>query len=104
MFAVIFRSVRTDEHEDLYQQWANRMSEAVMQIAGYHSHMSFRDPATRAGVTIAYFETEEAIHQWREFPDHLAAQELGREMFYLEYTVEVAQIVRDYSWSKMLSN
>ncbi len=101
MFAVIFRSLRSHDHEDLYGQWSERMSTAVAQVDGYSSHVSFRDPSTREGVTIAYFENEEAIRHWREFPEHLEAQELGRESFYLNYTVQVAEIVRDYSWSRL---
>ena len=101
MFAVIFRSLRSHDHEDLYAQWSERMSTAVAQVDGYSSHVSFRDPSTREGVTIAYFENEEAIRHWREFPEHLEAQELGRGSFYLNYTVQVAEIVRDYLWSRL---
>lgn len=99
MFAVIFRSIRSHDHEDLYGQWSERMSAAVTQVEGYSSHFSFRDPSTREGVTVAYFENEEAIRHWREFPDHLEAQRLGRDSFYLNYTVQVAEIVREYSWN-----
>lgn len=98
MFAVIFRSLRRQDNDDLYAQWSERMSAAVTEVDGYSSHVSFRDPSTREGVTIAYFENEEAIRHWREFPEHLEAQQLGRESFYLNYTVQVAEIVRDYSW------
>lgn len=96
MFVVIFRSQRSDGHDALYGEWSQRMSQAVTEIDGYVSHTSFRDPETREGVTVAYFESEESIHKWREFPEHLAAQQLGRESFYLSYSVEVAEVVRAY--------
>jgi heme-degrading monooxygenase HmoA len=35
---------------------------------------------------------------WKEVPEHLEAQALGRTAFYLEYEVEVAEIVRRYQW------
>ena len=101
MFAVIFRSLRRQDDDDLYAQWSERMSTAVTEIDGYSSHVSFRDPSTREGITIAYFENEEAIRHWREFPEHLKAQQLGRETFYLNYTVQIAEIVRDYSWTAL---
>ena len=101
MFAVIFRSLRSQDNDDLYAQWSERMSTAVTEVDGYLSHVSFRDPSTREGITIAYFENEEAIRHWREFPEHLEAQQLGRENFYLNYTVQVAEIVRDYSWTAL---
>lgn len=100
MFAVIFRSRRSEESEALYAEWSQRMADAVAAAEGYVSHVSFRDPVSGEGVTIAYFQTEDAIRDWREFPDHVRAQELGREEFYLDYTVEVARIVRSYSWSR----
>lgn len=100
MFAVIFRSRRSDEDDDLYAEWSARMGEAVATTEGYLEHVSFRDPESREGVTVAYFDSEDAIRRWREFPDHLQAQALGRESFYLDYTLEVAEIRRSYSWSR----
>jgi heme-degrading monooxygenase HmoA len=98
MFVVIFRSTRTDENDLLYAEWSQQMSQAVTRIDGYISHVGFRDSQTREGVTVAYFETEEAIRRWREFPEHLAAQELGRSSFYENYSVEVAEVVRAYRY------
>ena len=99
MYVVIFRSTRTKDHDALYAEWAANMSTAVSHIDGYVSHASFRDPSTRDGITVAYFTDEEAIRRWREFPDHVTAQEFGREAFYAEYRIDVAEIVRSYSWS-----
>ena len=99
MYVVIFRSTRTHNHDALYAEWSARMSAEVTQIDGYISHNSFRDASTREGVTIAYFTDEEAIRRWREFPDHASAQELGRQNFYAEYQIDVAEIVRSYTWS-----
>lgn len=101
MFAVIFQSRRTNDSEELYAQWSERMVTEVTKIDGYLSHMSFRDPDTRQGVTISYFTDEVAIRRWREFPEHIEAQKLGRDNFYLDYTVQVAEIVREYSWSSI---
>ena len=98
MFVVIFRSRRTDDNDALYAEWAQRMNQAVTKIDGYISHVGYRDRETREGVTIAYFETEEAIRTWREFPEHLEAQELGRQSFYENYSVEVAEVVRAYRY------
>ena len=98
MFVVIFQSKRKDDDNVLYAEWAQRMNQAVTEIDGYISHVGFRDRETRKGVTIAYFETEEAIRTWREFPEHLTAQELGRESFYENYSVEVAEVVRAYRY------
>ena len=100
MYAVIFRSTRTLDHAELYQEWSERMEAAVRQVDGYGSHVGFRDPVTRQGVTVSYFESEEAITRWRELAEHLTAQRLGRESFYEDYRVEVARIERSYGWRK----
>ena len=101
MLAVIFRSTRTVDAHDVYAEWSERMTEAVRTIAGYNGNFSFRDEASRQGVTIAYFENEEAITEWRTFNEHLMAQQLGREQFYEDYSVEVAHIERSYTWRRV---
>ena len=55
---------------------------------------------TRKGVTVAYFETEESVKLWRDLPEHLEAQKLGRTDFYEDYEVFVAKVERQYSWKK----
>ncbi|MBM3656629.1 MAG: antibiotic biosynthesis monooxygenase [Actinobacteria bacterium] len=99
MYAVIFRSIRTNAHEELYQSQAKNMEALVKSIPGYISHFSYRDPASRSGVTIAYFESLEAIKAWRENPEHLEAQELGRGLFYSWYEIQVVKLERGYEWS-----
>lgn len=99
MYAVIFQSTRTDHHDDLYNEWSQRMEDEVKEVDGYINHIGFRDPITRKGVTIAYFESEDAIKRWKNSPDHITAQELGREHFYEDYSVEVALIERSYEWA-----
>ena len=100
MYAVMFHSTRALAHDDVYDAWSQRMESAVTGVDGYLSHVGYRDPNTLKGVTISYFESLEAIRQWREFDAHIEAQILGRDSFYTEYTVEVAHIERRYSWTR----
>ena len=97
-YAVIFTSTRTLGDSDLYATWSARMEAEVAAIPGYLSHVGFRDAVTRRGVTISYFQSQEAIRTWRDVQEHREAQRLGRERFYEEYTVEVARIERSYAW------
>ena len=98
--ACIFRSKRTSHSEDEYQIWSHEMDELVRQMPGYLHHVSFRDPSTREGVTISYFDDARAIARWHEHPRHVRAQELGRQIFYDEYSIEVVQVLRQYDWSR----
>ena len=68
-------------------------------ICSYISHYSHRDPISRSGVTISYFESLEAIKTWRENPEHKEVQELGRELFYSWYEIQVVKVDRQYEWS-----
>lgn len=43
---------------------------------------------------------EESIQNWKVLEEHLEAQQLGREEFYEEYTVRIATVNREYSWSR----
>ena len=99
MFVVIFRSTRLLDHSELYQEWSEKMEQLVVMQDGYQSHFSFRDPETREGVTVSYFDSEESIKQWHNNPEHLQAQSLGRTHFYESFSVEVAEIRRRYEWS-----
>jgi heme-degrading monooxygenase HmoA len=82
----------------LYAEWSEKMETLVKTIDGYEKHFGFRDPETRDGVTISYFSSLEAISAWKSLADHRTAQELGREKFYDEYSVQVCEILRDYEF------
>jgi heme-degrading monooxygenase HmoA len=98
MYAVIFRSIRTPDFEELYQEHSTRMEVLVKSIKGYISHHSQRDSDTKEGITIAYFDSLEAIQVWRDHPEHKATQELGRTHFYESYDVKVVKVEREYKW------
>lgn len=100
MHVVIFRSTRRADNAELYAEWSHRMDECVRGIEGYVDHVGFRDPVTREGVTLAYFDSLDAIGRWRQDSEHRQAQELGRTNFYEEYTLEVARVERNHSWKK----
>jgi heme-degrading monooxygenase HmoA len=50
------------------------------------------------GITVSYWTDREAIANWRNNAEHLAAQSLGRQEFYDWYRVRVAEIVKDYAF------
>lgn len=99
MYAVIFHSIRTEHSEELYQFHSARMQELVRQVPGFISLVSHRDPETRSGVTVAYFETLESVKVWRENPEHMTAQELGKSHFYSWYELKVLKVKRSYNWT-----
>ncbi len=47
---------------------------------------------------VVRFESHEALKAWREHPEHLAAQQRGRERFFAHYRIEVCDEVRSYEF------
>ena len=48
-------------------------------------------------ISIAAFDGIESHDRWRDHPDHRAAQRRGREEFYAEYRISVAEVLREHS-------
>ena len=97
-YVVIFRSTRKLDDGQLYSQWSEKMENLVKTIDGYEHHFGFRDETTRGGVTVSYFKSLEAISQWRQLDEHKVAQQLGRDSFYEEYSIQVSEVLRDYGF------
>ena len=99
MIITIFRSRLRPEHREEYEHWAKRIHDIAVQMPGFSSIKTFTaDDGER--VSIVEFESEETMLAWRNQRDHKLAQELGRELFYSEYHIQVCQPIRDYSFPK----
>lgn len=94
--AVIFTSTRAEGDDEAYAEAAARMVELAEQQPGFVGLESVRDPATRRGITVSYWADEASARAWKGVAEHVAAQEAGRERWYSEYEVVVADITRSY--------
>lgn len=99
MVITLFRSRLRPEHEEEYAEWASRMHALAITMPGFISIKTF-NAEDGERVSIVEFESEETMRNWREQPEHLEAQELGRKLFYSEYRIQVCLPVRDYSFPK----
>ena len=95
-YAVIFTSVRTDI-ENGYADTAKRMAELAEQQPGFLGVESAR---TDIGITVSYWESLEAIRNWKNNAEHLMAQQSGRDIFYKNYKTRIAKVERDYDFEK----
>lgn len=93
-YAVIFTSQRT-EGDAGYGEMAERMVALAAEQAGYLGIETVRDE-TGSGITISYWESEEAIARWRAHAEHLEAQRRGASEWYSRYVVRVARVERAY--------
>ncbi len=95
-YAVIFTNIRT-ELEEGYSEMATKMEELAKLQPGYLGHESVREVL---GITISYWESHEAILNWKLNTDHLLAQSLGREKWYSAYKTRICKVERDYGFEK----
>lgn len=93
MHVVIFRAtIRNLDAQ--YSASAARMRELAFKQFGCMEFHSFTQGATE--ISISYWPSEEHIREWKAHPEHMYAQQLGKAQWYLDYSVEVAEVVREY--------
>jgi heme-degrading monooxygenase HmoA len=94
-YACIFTSQRT-EGDNGYSKMAERMDQLAKTQVGYLGIESVR-AADGFGITVSYWESEEAIRNWKAQAEHLIAQETGIRHWYEHYELRVAKVERAYS-------
>ena len=76
-YAVIFTSISTGI-VDGYMDTAKRMAELAAEQPGFLGVESARN---EVGITVSYWESLEAIKNWKNNAEHLIAQQSGRDNF-----------------------
>jgi heme-degrading monooxygenase HmoA len=80
-----------------YEATGNRMVELVTSMPGF---LGMDYAATEGGeLLVARFESHEALAAWKNEPEHVAAQQRGREEFFAHYRIEVCEPVRSYEFT-----
>nr|WP_311530211.1 antibiotic biosynthesis monooxygenase [uncultured Ralstonia sp.] len=103
-YAVIFSSTRTEgeEADRGYSAMADRMVELARDMPGFLGIESVRDELAgeqgRPGITVSYWSSLEAIREWKNQAEHLAAQKMGREQWYASYHLRIAKVEYDYGF------
>ena len=93
MYAVIFRATAKQLDEE-YNQTAARMRELAKRKYGCVEFVSVQEGDQE--IAISYWRSEQDIQAWKNDPEHLRAQALGKSHWYQSYRVEVVQILRHY--------
>ena len=97
-YAVIFTSIRTEAEEAAYDETATRMMELAAAQPGFLGVESARE---NIGVTVSYWQSLDAIRNWKANVEHLAAQKNGRQLFYRHYKTRIAKVERDYGFGSI---
>ena len=91
-YAVIFTSTR-EEGDNGYTTMAKKMEELAKEQPGY---LGFESAREEIGVSVSYWESLEAIKTWKQNTEHLFAQKMGRDQWYVNYKVRICKVERDY--------
>jgi len=95
--AVIFINTRTAEDDAGYAAMALEMERLASRQPGYLGIDTVRDQAGE-GITVSYWADEQSARAWKQVAEHADAQRFGRERWYSNYRVVVAEVTREYTW------
>ncbi len=93
MHVVIFRA-RVREFDEEYSRVAARLRDLALSSFGCLEFHCVTEGLNE--VALSYWPSEDAIRAWKAHPEHILAQSAGRERWYESYSVQIAQISRDY--------
>ena len=95
MYVVIFRAKVAKLDAD-YQKAVARLRELAFTAFGCVDFVSMNEGDSE--LTLSYWRDEDSIRKWKAHSEHVLAQELGREKWYGSYSVQVAEIRREYQF------
>ncbi|MCW8935522.1 MAG: antibiotic biosynthesis monooxygenase [Gammaproteobacteria bacterium] len=93
MYAVIFKA-KTGKLDSNYAHMAKRMRQLAIDKYGCCDFISTTEGNLE--IAISYWHDLKQIKKWKQDPEHLTAQDLGKSTWYKSYTVQVVEIIREY--------
>ena len=95
-YAVIFTNRLVSANED-YSRMAVKMEELARLQPGYLGFETARDGL---GISVSYWDSLEAIANWKSNSEHLFAQQKGISDWYDWYKVRICRVEREYEFSR----
>jgi len=95
-YAVIFTSIMAEDAKG-YKNMSNKMVELVQQQDGF---LGIEAARSEIGITVSYWNSLEAIKNWKLNVDHIEAREKGRSTWYKKFKVRISKVERDYGFEK----
>jgi pimeloyl-ACP methyl ester carboxylesterase/heme-degrading monooxygenase HmoA len=95
--AVIFEVIPAEGKKEEYLDIALQLKPQLEKIKGFTSIERFQSIYHPEKIlSLSFWESEEAIKEWRNLEAHRAAQAKGRSEVFKDYHLRIAQVVRDY--------
>jgi heme-degrading monooxygenase HmoA len=95
-YAVIFSTLLTNVDEG-YDETAQRMEELAIKQKGYLGIESARN---QLSIAVSYWESLEAILNWKNNAEHTLARKLGKELWYKKYQLRICKVEHEYGFEK----
>ncbi|MTH79026.1 antibiotic biosynthesis monooxygenase family protein [Paracoccus aestuariivivens] len=100
MIAVIFEVEISPDGRPEYLDLAERLRPLLANIDGFISIERFQSLTTPGKLlSLSFWRDETAVAQWRNLPEHRAAQAAGRDHVFVDYRLRIAKVSRDYGMS-----
>jgi heme-degrading monooxygenase HmoA len=98
MILVLFRSRFTDKVDEQYDITEDRLAKKVREMAG-PDLVQVKNYQSDDGERLAlvWWRSPETLEKWRLEPEHQAAQQLGKDLWYSFYELSVTEVVRTSS-------
>ncbi len=97
-YAVIFTSNLSNDTAD-YSTVADKMEELAKQQPGFLGVESARDHSV-LGITISYWESLEAIENWKQNALHKEAKKRGREQWYENFHLRICLVEKEFKFHR----
>ena len=93
-YAVIFTSTQKENIEG-YSEMAKKMEDLAKNQPGF---LGIDSAKNEIGITVSYWESLEAIKNWKHQTNHIEAQLKGRKNWYSWYHVRICKVEREYDF------
>ncbi|WP_415859559.1 antibiotic biosynthesis monooxygenase family protein [Aureibaculum sp. 2210JD6-5] len=77
------------------------MSEKMVALAAEQKgFLGIESARNELGITVSYWESLEAIKNWKMHIEHTEARNKGRAIWYKNFKVRICKVERDYEFMK----
>ena len=95
MIVAMFRTyLKPQANLDALGALHQHMHDIVTTMPGFISAKTFTAEDGEV-LALAEFESLDALQAWKEHPEHIVAQQRGREEFFAEYRAQVCSSIRE---------
>jgi heme-degrading monooxygenase HmoA len=98
-YAALFTNQLAEKDSLTYHGFVPELHKEVTKQPGFLGMESYRNQEG-TGITISYWESKDAIAQWKKHTLHQVAQHFGKEKAFAWYKLRVCTIEHEYHFTK----